>query len=95
MNPPGVGFREWVEDTWGDWRRIACGAFAVALVGSYDERAFPQLLAGLLAYLIVGALDDLGHLIRALHDCVHEAADEAAIKMLRASDAARAENLEA
>lgn len=78
----------WLNDVWQDRRRIAGGALGFAIPMGLDQGRGVQLLCGMLAYLVVSMLDDLLGLVETLHDCVHEAAKEAAVDLLRASDRA-------
>lgn len=74
---------------------MLAGLCALAVVQQFTSSLVVCAAGYVLAWIVVSSIDDLGHLVLSLHDCVHDAADEAALKLLRASDAARAENLEA
>lgn len=79
----------WLSDVWEDRRRIAGGALGLAIPTSLGQPIGIQILCGALAYLVVSMLDDLCGLVTSLHDCVHEAAKEAALDLLRASEQAQ------
>lgn len=72
-------------------RRIASAFAAMLIAISLDAPLLTQVAAYALAWLVVGAIDDLGHQLVVVHGCVHDAADEAAVKMLRAHQEAERE----
>lgn len=78
---------DWVEDR----RRILAAFCAMLITITLDAPTLTQVAAYALAWLVVGAIDDLGHQLVVVHGCVHDAADEAAVKMLRAHQAAERE----
>jgi predicted Co/Zn/Cd cation transporter (cation efflux family) len=91
VSAPGVRLRESIDELVEDQRRILAGFAAITLAITLDANLLAQLCSYALAWLVVGAIDDLGHQLTVLHGCVHDAADEAALKMLRAHQEAERE----
>lgn len=79
----------WLSDAWEDRHQLGASFLVGLLCIHLHQDPIIYACAWGAVYIAVGMLADLVGLVESLHDCVHEAAKEAAVDLLRASDQAQ------